>query len=51
MGSRDYRHREPKKIKKETKKLPSLTITTTPGDVEVIKKGKKREDREEEEEK
>jgi len=48
MGSRNYRHREPKKIKKETKKLPSLNITTTPADVEVIRKGKKQEDREEE---
>jgi hypothetical protein len=50
MGSRDYRHREPKKTKKETRKLPGLTITTTPADVEVIRKSKKREGREEEEE-
>ena len=49
MGSRNYRHREPKKVKKETKKLPSLTITTTQGDVEVIGKSKKQEDRKEEE--
>ncbi|MDD5509355.1 MAG: hypothetical protein PHI12_00840 [Dehalococcoidales bacterium] len=44
MGKRDYRQREPKKAKKETRKiladtevLPASTV------VEVIKKGKKEE--------
>ena len=51
MGSRDYRHREPKKPKKEAKKLPPVTILSAPVEVEVIKKGKKqREEPEEEEE-
>ena len=44
MGKRDYRHREPKKPKKDTKKLPSVSILTTPVNVEVIKKGKKKEE-------
>lgn len=43
MGRRDYRHREPKKVKKDAKKLPPLNILTTPVNVEVVKKGKKRE--------
>ncbi len=47
MGSRDYRHREPKKQKKDPKKLPQINITPTPANVEVIKKGKKREEEEE----
>jgi hypothetical protein len=42
MGRRDYRHREPKKTKKDTKKISADTVilpaSTT---VEVIKKGKK----------
>jgi hypothetical protein len=48
MGSRDYRHREPKKQKKDAKKLPRVTITTTPANVEIIGKGKKRKEEEEE---
>lgn len=46
MGSRDYRHRETKKTKKDEKKLPKISITTTPANVEVIRKGKKREEEE-----
>jgi hypothetical protein len=43
MGRRDYRHREPKKAKKDIKKLPPVSILPTPLNVEVAKKGKKRE--------
>ena len=46
MGRRDYRHREPKKAKKDAKKLSPLSIQTTPIKVEVIKKGKKEGDEE-----
>ena len=42
MGRRDYRHREPKKPKKETKKISADTILPQPTTVEVIKKGKKK---------
>lgn len=42
MGRRDYRHREPKKTKKDAKKLPQVNILTTPANVEVVKKGKKK---------
>ena len=42
MGKRDYRRREPKKAKKDAKKLPPVSILAKPG-VEVIKKGKKGE--------
>jgi hypothetical protein len=48
MARRDYRHREPKKHKKETKKISPATIISTPAQVEVVKKGKKREGEEEE---
>jgi len=42
MGKRDYRHREPKKTKKDAKKiLPAATILTPSETVEVIKKRKK----------
>jgi len=41
MGRRDYRHREPKKTKKDTKKPLTATILPPPTTVEVIKKGKK----------
>ncbi len=47
MGRRDYRHREPKKAKKDTKKLTVDTIIQPPMTVEVVKK--KRKVREEEE--
>ena len=48
MGRRDYRHREPKKTKKDIKKISPATILPSPITVEVVKKGKK--EREEEEE-
>lgn len=41
MGRRDYRHREPKKSKRDTKKVSADTILPPPTTVEVIKKGKK----------
>ena len=50
MGSRDKGHKETKKQKKDTKKIPQITIMTTPTEVEVIKKGKQREGRRVEEE-
>ena len=46
MGSRDYRHRETKKKKKDDKKLPQVSILKKPVNVEVIRKGKKREEEE-----
>ena len=46
MGRRDYRHREPKKAKKDVKKLPPVSILPTPVNVEVVKKGKRREEEE-----
>ncbi len=49
MGRRDKRHREPKKIKKDAKKINPVTIMTTPPPVEVIKKARKKEREEEEE--
>jgi hypothetical protein len=50
MGSRDYSHREKRKQKKELKKIPQVSVMTTPVEVEVIKKGKQREGRRIEEE-
>ena len=48
MASRgDYAHREKKKAKKDAKKLAPVNLTSTPVDVEVVKK--KRKPREEEE--
>jgi len=41
MGKRDYRHREPKKSKKDAKRITVETILPSPETVEVIKKGKK----------
>ena len=41
MGKRDYRHREPKKAKKDARKLPPVSISPTSVNVEVIKKGKR----------
>jgi len=46
MGRRDYRHREPKKTKKESKKISPIEILPSPMTVEVVKK-KKREPEEE----
>jgi len=48
MGRRDFRHREPKKAKKDTKKTSAATILPPPMTVEVARKGK-REGKEEEE--
>lgn len=42
MGKRDYRHREPKKTKKDVGKLPPVSILPTPVNVEVIKKERKK---------
>jgi len=44
MGRRDFRHREAKKAKKDTKKISAETILPPPTTVEVIKKGKKEEE-------
>ncbi len=46
MGKRDYRHREPKKSKKDTKRVSAATILPLEPivEVEVIKKGKKKEE-------
>ena len=48
MGRRDYKNRETKKPKKDSKKLPQISILAPPVEVEVIKKGKKKKDWEEE---
>ncbi len=48
MGRRDIRHREPKKAKKDTKKIPQVSILSTPPPVEVIKKPRKKREEEEE---
>jgi len=47
MGRRDYRHREPKKSKRDAKKVSVDTILPPPVTVEVIKKGKKERKEEE----
>jgi len=41
MGKRDYRHREPKKQKKEAKKTSLTEILPSSAAVEVVKKGRK----------
>jgi len=51
MGSRDFRHREKKKSKKDTKKITANDILSPTPAVEVIRKGKKEPQVEEEEEK
>ncbi len=48
MGSRDYRKREPKKAKKSIKQISTDVILPPPVTVEVIKKGKKQTEAEEE---
>jgi len=48
MGKRDYRHREPKKSKRDARKVSPATILPSPTTVEVIKKGKKERKEEEE---
>ena len=41
MGKRDFRRRETKKPKKDTKRILPVTILQPSETVEVIKKGKK----------
>ena len=41
MGRRDYRHREPKKTKKDAKKISSPSVVPPPMTVEVVKKQRK----------
>jgi hypothetical protein len=48
MGRRDIRAREPKKAKKDAKKVSQVNILTTPPPVEVIKKARKKKSEEEE---
>jgi hypothetical protein len=51
MGSRgDYSRREKKKVKRDAKKISPVSIVTTPTEVDVIRKGKRREGKEPEEE-
>ena len=50
MGRRDIRHREPKKAKKDARKIPQVSILKTPVNVEVIKKVRKKKEGEELEE-
>ncbi len=47
MGRRDFRHREPKKPKKDAKKISLATILPPPATVEVVKKEKKEREVEE----
>jgi len=49
MGRRDYRRREKKKPKRDTKKISAADILPPSPTVEVIKKGKKEPKVEEEE--
>jgi len=42
MGRRDFRHREPKKPKKDAKKVSATTILPPPVTVEVVKRERKR---------
>ena len=48
MGRRDYRRREKKKPKKDTKKVSVDTILASPMSVEVVKKEKKKQEAEKE---
>lgn len=50
MGKRDYRSRESKKPKKDTKKLSPITILPSPVNVEVVKKERKKREEVEEKE-
>jgi len=49
MPRGDYRHREPKKPKKDAKKPTIEAFLPTPVTVEVVKKGKKQREESEEE--
>ncbi len=42
MGRRDFRHREPKKPKKDARKVSATTILPPPVTVEVVKRERKR---------
>ena len=46
MGARDYRHREAKKTKKADKSSIKVEVLTPSPEVEVVKKGKSRKERE-----
>jgi len=48
MGQRDYRKREQKKPKKDTKKTSVISGLPLPMTVEVVRKGKKERKEEEE---
>jgi len=48
MGKRDFRRRETKKPKKDTRKILPVTVLQPTETVEVVKKGKKEEAEEEE---
>jgi len=50
MGKRDYRHREPKKKKRDAQKIAPVSIIPPLVQVEVIKKGKKKREEVAEEE-
>ncbi len=45
MGARDYRHREAKKTKKTDRPIKVEVLTPSP-EVEVVRKGKSRKERE-----
>jgi hypothetical protein len=47
MGRRDIRHKEPKKVRKDARKLPGVSVSPAPASVEVV--GKKKRKGEEEE--
>ena len=49
MGKRDFGHRETKKVKKDSKKIPQVSVLKTPVEVEVIKKVRKNREFEENE--
>ena len=49
MGRRDFRHREPKKTKKESKKISPVDILPPSVATELVKKVKKKQESEEEE--
>lgn len=51
MGSRDYRHREPKKPKKVARKISEISVLPSPTVVEVVGKRKKSQELPREEEK
>ncbi|MCJ7604898.1 MAG: hypothetical protein MUO19_02545 [Dehalococcoidales bacterium] len=50
MGSRDIKKKQAKKPKKDAKKTPQVSIIAPQPAVEIIKKPKKHEGREEDEE-